>query len=592
MSTAAYTAQADAFGRQVQWLVEIDLDRCSRTYTTSPCTATDLGDGSRCYYSYSTCQDQANYAKEVRTYRFCLNHVPWPDNATACFPFVSDFVNVPQKVDSDRLLVFPETITVRMVCDANPLAPDVDRGSGFYNTTTAGEFWRNLVARNPNYVGRPLRIKRGFNSAGFVLADFEQVGPTFKIKQVQFDRDEVTISAESALSDLRKVTIPWTTSDNNVLQADVTAAATSFTVKDGTEFPDPADYTRNTIYAAVEAEIVQVASISGNTLTVVRAALGTTAAAHVAGKKVQHVVSFGTPSLPVTPTDMILDVLEWAKIAPADIDSTSFQAVEDNYWQAADMHTIIRRPKKASEVMARIREPRGILVYLNKAGKWACVYLGPGTAAGALTDDSLVYGQTSVTHDDEERLTRVSFWWDPESESSSSQTYADSYNRGAIFIDASLENPLNYNDQRGDVIVDAYLWSVIPSSRVANIARRIVTRRRAGVWSISFQLDIKDASYGIGEIVTVTTTQRLGTSGAATAVPYLLTARKEVSEAVVEYHGVDMGSAAVGTYARIGPDTIAATYGTASDADKAYAYWGDTSTNQVGSPAVDGYLLV
>lgn len=590
--TASYTAQVDAFGRQVQWLVEIDLDRCSRTYTTSPCTATDAGDGLRCYYSYSTCQDQANYAKETRTYRFCLNHVPWPDNATPCFPFLEEFTVIPQKVDSDRLLVFPESVDLRMVCDANPLAPDVDRGAGYYNTTTAGEFWRNLVARNTNYVGRALRIKRGFNVAGFALADFEQVGPTFKIRQIQFDRDRVTVTAESGLADLSKISVPWTTSDNNVLQATVTGSATSFTVRDGSEFPDPADYTRNTIYVSVESEICQVSSISSNTLTVVRGALGTEAVAHVAGKRVQNVASFGTPAAPQAPTDMILDVLEWAKVPSADIDTASFTAVKDNYWQSADMHAVIRRPKKASELMARIREPRGILVYLNKAGKWACVYMGPATAAGALTDDHLIYGKTSLNHDDQERLTRVSFWWDPVTESTSSQMLADSYERGAIFIDASLENPLNYNDQRGDVFVDAYLWSQVPSSRVANIARRIVTRRRAGVWSISFQLDIKDATYGIGEMVTITTDQRLGTNGLAASVPYLITARKEVSEAVVEYHGIDMGSAAVGRYARIGPDTIAATYGTASDSDKGYAYWGDSSTNQVGSPAVDGYLLV
>ena len=592
MPTASYTAQVDAFGRQVQWLVEMDLDRCSLTYTQGACAVADAGDGARCYYSWSTCQIQAAFAKTTRTYRFCLNHVPWPDNATSCFPFLESMVNVPQKIDSDRLLVFPETITLDMLCDANPLAPDVDKGSSRYNTTTAGEFWRNLVARNPNYVGRPLRIKRGFNVSGFALADFEQVGPTFKIRQIQFDRDRVRVTAESVLSDLSKTSIPWSTGENNVVQSDLTDVATTVTVRDGTEYPDPAEYSRNLVYVSCEAEIMEVTSVSGNVLTITRGVLGTTAAEHKAGKRVQHVVSFGTLAAARTPTDMILDVLEWAQVPSGDIDTASFTSVQDNYWQAADMQTILRRPKKASEIMARIREPRGMLVYLNSAGKWACVYMGPGTAAGTLTDDSLIYGKTTLDHDDEERLTRVSFWWDPITESTSSQTLADSYSRGAVFIDASLENPLNYNDQRSDVFVDAYLWAQIPSSRVANIARRIVTRRRAGVWSIVFQVDIKDADYWIGEIVTVTTAQRLGTDGLAAAVPYLLTARKEVSEAVVEYHGIDMGSATTGRYARIGPDSMNATYGSATDADKGYAYWGDATTNQVGSPAVEGYYLV
>ena len=62
MPSASYIAERDAFGRQVQWLVEIVLDRCNNVYTTAPCTAVDLGDGLRCFYSYQTCQDVANYS--------------------------------------------------------------------------------------------------------------------------------------------------------------------------------------------------------------------------------------------------------------------------------------------------------------------------------------------------------------------------------------------------------------------------------------------------------------------------------------------------------------------------------------------------
>ncbi len=56
--SAAYLAAAVAYSKNPQWLVEIDLDRCGNTYTDatggSTCTASNAGDGARCFYSFPT----------------------------------------------------------------------------------------------------------------------------------------------------------------------------------------------------------------------------------------------------------------------------------------------------------------------------------------------------------------------------------------------------------------------------------------------------------------------------------------------------------------------------------------------------------
>src|SRR6056300_1953587 len=110
--TAAYNTAAKRFGKEVQWLVEIDLDRCDETYSeegaAGTCQATDAGDGARCFYSYLTCQDPTNYTKTTRTYYFCLNTQPWLDTAVQVHPLLADIVTIPQEIKARKLFVHPE----------------------------------------------------------------------------------------------------------------------------------------------------------------------------------------------------------------------------------------------------------------------------------------------------------------------------------------------------------------------------------------------------------------------------------------------------------------------------------------------------
>ena len=427
--TTAYDNQKNAFGRQVQWLVEIDLPRCSRAYTTAPCAAADAGDGSRCWYSFSTCQDQANYSAATQTLRFCLNEVPWPDPASPAHPLLSKLISVPQRIEVDRLSTMPEKVMAEFVLDYTPIPPDQDKA--LYNTAKVGEFWSNLFARNPNLAGKALRVKRGFNAAGFLLADFAQVGASFKITNFKIEKNRAVIEAKSALADLDKAVVPWAISDDNTLQADLLTAGTTVYVRDAGEFPDPTVYTRNGVYVKIDAEIMLVTNrdTSADTLTVTRARCGTTAADHTAKdvsglltKTVRHVVPFVTDAGSSAPTGrnalyVIRDLLEWAGVASADVDTTSFDAIKNVHWPRADTYAIIEKSTEIVKLLQNIRDARGIIVYLDSSLKWAAACYAPGsTPAADLTDDNFKDGQTTAWVDDEKRITRVSFWYDPDVE--------------------------------------------------------------------------------------------------------------------------------------------------------------------------------
>lgn len=78
-----YATERERLGRLPAWTLEIDLPRCTRTYGTSPCTASVGTTGSaKCFNTRVTCQDTANYAADTRTYRFANRELAIDAEAT------------------------------------------------------------------------------------------------------------------------------------------------------------------------------------------------------------------------------------------------------------------------------------------------------------------------------------------------------------------------------------------------------------------------------------------------------------------------------------------------------------------------------
>ncbi len=596
MPSAAYTAAAVAYSKNPQWLVEIDLDRCGNTYTDatggSTCTASNAGDGARCFYSFPTCQDQANFVKTTRTYRFCLNDAPWPDAATAVYPLLKKFVQTPHKVSTASFFSYPDTITLTMLRDSAPVAIDNDKTAkaDAFNTASSGEFFRNLFSRNRNYSGRAVRIFRGFNASGFVLADFEQVGPEYTLADVDFSAGECKITVESPLAKLRQRKIPFPISDDNVTTATMTDVATTLSVTDGGEFPVPGDYTRNTVYVEITDpddgnEIVSVTSISSNDLTVVRGRFGTTAVQHIStGLDVKHVACFGTTAGgAVNSVDTLQDLMEWAGVASGDVDTTKFDNMRDINWPGNDVLRIVRKSKTVARLMHEIREVRGILVYLDAAAKWAADLIGPRIASASYDDDSM--RNVTVTESDKDRRTRIALWYDPSKEDARDP---EDFSKAVVVVDANLETANNYGDVRERQILDLWLNPAHPAAKVRNLARRLIARSGHGIRMLEFELEIKDGTRYVGDAVTLKTRELTDFYGNQVSVPAVIVSRKEAGRGAIRYTAVDTNFS--GRFFIWGPDTMTDAYDSATDADKGFGYWGDAD-NRVGSALVEGYKL-
>jgi hypothetical protein len=499
-------------------------------------------------------------------------------------------VPVPQQIDPSKLFVFPEKVTLEFASDYTPPASDSDKlgatGNELYNTASIGEFWRNLFARNPNYPGRAVRILRGFNTSSFLLSDFEQVGPAYKLKEVKYSREVVTVTCESPLADLNKRKIPWAISEDNTLQSSVNNSVTTFTVLDGSEYPDPADFTRNPVYVEVESEICEVTSISGNDLTVVRGAFGTSNVAHNAALKVSHVACFGaSDGTADNALEVLQDLMEWAGVAAADVDTTKFDAVKEEAWPDSDVVRTVRKQKTCAKLMQELRELRSILVYIDSAGKWAAAIMGPASSATVLDDDSLLLDSVDVNTDEEERVTRVYLYYDSPEDSPSDP---DDFDKAVVVIDSDLEGANSFNDQKDETVMDAWVDPAYATAKIRNLARRIITRRSAGVRTISFDLEVLNGTVNVGDTRTLITRHILDTRGNSDPRPVIITAKKETGRARNSYEAVDTNYN--GRYFRIGPDTMAENYDSATDEDKAFGYVGDAD-NRVGTVKEPGYVL-
>ena len=111
----SYAEQAAKPGRQPIFVLEIDVDRCTRTYGVAPCTASGPA-ATKCFNTLGTCQDPTNYNKGVMTYRFAslridgLQEVGHPPT----FPTLVDVSTTPTRLSIGESIGFRSSLSATM----------------------------------------------------------------------------------------------------------------------------------------------------------------------------------------------------------------------------------------------------------------------------------------------------------------------------------------------------------------------------------------------------------------------------------------------------------------------------------------------
>lgn len=151
----SYDSALADISRSLCILDEIDLDFCSLTYGDGACTASGAS-GTECYNTYKTCQDKANFGKSSKTHKLSSMNVAPP--FIGARPYLEKTTHLATEI-KDKLSV-KARIKSTYVDE-----PDTDVGIDPYVANRAsvqGTYWQKMIARNPNFKGRPFRRKVGF----------------------------------------------------------------------------------------------------------------------------------------------------------------------------------------------------------------------------------------------------------------------------------------------------------------------------------------------------------------------------------------------------------------------------------------------
>ena len=198
-------AARKAFGVTPVLAIEILGDFCQNSYGVAPCTASGAP-GTECYNTFPTCQDIPNYGRTTKTYRFISqgSTIPPGENWR---PYIVSFKGAVTKLDLEKGLARRSKLTIVLKDE-----PDSDIGIDPYlstRTPPSGTFWRRYLARNRNYVGRFVKVRRGYAVDPWDWNTFvDQLYIIDKIDGPVDGQVTLTLKDPTKLLDYAKVPIP------------------------------------------------------------------------------------------------------------------------------------------------------------------------------------------------------------------------------------------------------------------------------------------------------------------------------------------------------------------------------------------------
>lgn len=495
-----YVAELEKLSRTPCQLAIITLDACSLVYGVGACTASGAA-GTECYNTFPTCQDKVNFARTTKDYKFTSHEASLPFKAGER-PYIKNIAFLPTEI-KDSLTV-KGRLTLEMTDE-----PDTDIGIDPYVATRAsvqGTFWKKLLARNPNYKGRPIKLYDGF--IGLTEGDFTTDGKLFSgiIDNITLGKGVVKVEAADLLKALDQVEIPAKL--NLKLATDITDVQTSFALTYGS---DVASMDSPTGYVRIDDEVIYYGAISTVTRILsscLRGRFGTTAATHRANDKVQAVKYYAEDN----PFDTMEQILTDAGVVAGDIDSGAF-AAEKAFSDDMNVMAVISEPTKASELYKELVDLLGCKSWVSEALLITIARNLPNRPTRAyttLTDDEDIIADSGVVDLNQKSLvTRCSIYWDKDATGADDEPA--SYARLTVALDADAEGVNEYNQIAEKKIMSRWLNNAVSGTEedlgswVEAIADRQVWQHRDPQSLLSLDLEIKDSLLLTGQFARVTT---------------------------------------------------------------------------------------
>lgn len=606
--------------------------------SVSKCTAADAGDGSRCFYSFPTCQSPADFnvgntyelepgLKGIREFKFCRQDAAMALPDQDVMPLIRTLAQKPQEIDAQNSITKNEKLTVEMEDDAGPGLWDAYKsGDGAKVNTAApgaGHFWRRwrTIFRNyPNPAGYGIH-KTGFVFAGAVEADFTQRGPgNYLIWNVEIGNDgRATITLTDRLKIL-KTKVPAKISSTNLLNGAINGVVTTLSVDDPTQISDPpADGTGqipnppvageyNVILQIENEKMIVVSKTNGgNPINVLRGRWGTTAAAHADNVAFTEVAEFGTEHTTPAQTpsgvnamDCIVQALRMGGLAASGIDTARFTLEKEWIPSTIDRTTgaetgvafrrTLTEQVEVTKLVQELCEITMLNTFIDEDTQLVSGRLfAPARPSEVLVDltesESFIAGSVSVDDNDISRFNQVLIGYNLAAGKAgdSLEDYQNIHSR----VDVDAQSAAGEGDKRYKTILTKWLRPG-DSAYVDAVAGKLLSRFRRGAALVGFDLELKDDTLKLGAFAKVSTALLQLSTGATASSRIVQIIRKErVGPGRIRYKALDTG-----LFRRYAFWAPAATpdYNSCTADQKRYGFFGDAQ-NRVGTMKEDGYYV-
>ena len=416
-------------------------------------------------------------------------------NATVPRPYLKEVTLLPTEIKDDS------TVTGRLKVTLYD-EPDTDVGIDPYlagRSVTGGTFFKKLLARNPNYKGRRVKVLDGF--AGMLPSQFtERIRGS--IETISLKDNTVTVECADALKDLSEIKVAPQVNVKLVANIDAVGVTITLDTLEGLE--TPAGHVR------IGDEIVSYTSVDTAAHLLkgcTRGAFATTAEEHNAEDAVSLVRWFG----PANPFDVLVEILS----VDCGLTTAEYAADAFAYWKQTPgddipVQAVISEPTEANQLLFELADLFDLSLWVGEDLKITVrrnMPNDPDRSYCRLSDEAnIILKGRSVDLNEESRFTRVLLYWDKKTLSDLEEI--NSYNRVDIAVDADAEGDNGYNDTIEKIIYcrwlqRGYLQEEILNDWIINtIHRRLINCSHAR--SIAgFSVELKDGAVKTGDYLLI-----------------------------------------------------------------------------------------
>ncbi|MGB0732415.1 MAG: hypothetical protein ACPGPF_01575 [Pontibacterium sp.] len=501
------------------------------------------------------------------TYEYICDGISPPNNPPI-YSCVKSIEWVPQRTDPDGGLGYLGEVVINAV--------DFDWPGG------AGTYFGRLLANNPYFLNRKVKIYSGFLARGdsFSLANFQERDYFIRDITGPDAKGKVQIKAADILSQTKEATMPRKT--NGILESalNTTETPTDLGITDETGFS-------STGWAIINDEIVSYSDAAGaNDINLTnRGQAGTDAASHAIGDPVRYVEKY---------SGNVVDIIEDIIQNHTDIDDTTYINSTDwtneknNYLSGENVELWVTEPTTVDKVLDQLCKQTYINLFwddVNQEIKLKAI--GPTLTPATQWNDTANILDTKITIKRPQKNIYSQCWVYYGKINKAGSDQASNYKSLHILANTDIETGLGTDNIKR--IYGAHLPDNA-SATASKVASRFVAQHSNPI-DIQFEVDTKDQeSLETGDSVEITTDLIQGTDGLASTILLRVIEKRALDNNRWRYRCVFSGAEVGSRYPLVGPNTLV-DYGSESTANQnTYGFICDNDNEMLNGD--DPYLIL